>query len=105
MNREGAIAVELAQGRLSPDEDRIGGSVVAARREQLETFLYEHLAIAARARLRIDASRSWSHEYHLDYRAREIALEAASRHYRALTELGGIEPLLAQMAKNEGLAP
>ena len=118
MRRDVAIA-ELMRGRLSEDERALVTPTAESVREsqesapgerpltrrQIETFLYEHLSIAARARMRMDASRSWSTEYHTDYRAREIALAQASRHYRALLSMGAIDPLLAQMAMTEGLTP
>lgn len=106
MTARDAITVELDQDILSPDESALDGSAPGAGREKLEAFLYEHLSLAARARMRMDSARSWNYDYHLDYRGREIALEAASRCYRALLDMGGeIEPLLAQMFITEGLTP
>jgi hypothetical protein len=106
MKRDDAIAADLQQGLLSPDEDVIGGEREQLRREQVEAFLYEHLTIAAKCRGRMDAAIGWSIPYALDFRAREIAIAAASRQYRALLDLGGeIDPLLDQMAMTEGLKP
>ena len=105
MNRDDAIARDLEQGVLSPDEFSIAGEP-EPRRERLEAFLYEHLTVAARARRRMDAANEWSYQYALDHRAREIAIAAASRQYRALLDLGGeMDPLLDQMAMKEGLRP
>jgi len=106
MKREDSIVSEIVLGTLSEDEQTLGAQVIPGSRETLETFLYEHLMLAARARLRMDSARKWGPEYDRDYRAREIALDAASKHYRALLDLGGeIEPLLAAMILKERLTP
>lgn len=102
---------KLALGHLSREEQALqerGGVADPSEPlspEMLESLLYQHLHVAAQARLRMDAARSWSSDYHADFTARERALEHAAKHYRALRELGPIDPLLARMATNEGLNP
>jgi hypothetical protein len=107
----GATAVAMQEGNLSPSESAIGNDEApaineAATREMVESLLYEHVSAASRARQAMDRLH-WCPEYHAHYRAREIALMAASRNYARLLELGGaISPLLAQMIDAEGgLAP
>lgn len=107
MKRDDAIAADLSRGVLSPDEQVLdespGPEIEHGSREWHETWLYEHLTTAARARVRMDSAKSWSVQYHEDFRARENAIAKACDHYRALREMGEIEPLLAQMALTEGL--
>lgn len=105
MNRDDAIVRDLEQGVLSPDETALTGEP-EQHRERLEAFLYEHLSVAAHARVRMDSVHEWNQQYALDFRAREIAIAAASRQYRALLDLGGeMDPLIDQMAMTEGLKP
>jgi hypothetical protein len=107
---EAAIALQL--GGLSDSEAVLDGGGVApvdnanAERDFVESLLYEHVMAAQRARLAMDRM-SWGPEYHAHYRAREIALHAASRNYQLLLELGGeISAVLAQLINAEGgLAP
>lgn len=96
-------AAAMHRGALSPEESMLADDQVGAAREAIEGWLYEHLAIAGRARLRMDAAKSWSHEYHQDFVARDRAIAQASRHYNQLRLLGPVDPLLEQMAITEGV--
>lgn len=105
-----ALVRRLAIGRLSPAEEELvaehledepEGDLSLELREQL---LYQHLYTAQQARLRMEAARSWSREYHAHHLARERAIARAARHYHALSDLGApIDALLTQMATTEGI--
>lgn len=103
----GATAMAMQEGNLSPAESAISEPEEAppdtdAARELVESLLYEHVATASRARRAMDRL-AWCAEYHAHYRAREVALAAASRNYQRLIAMGGrISALLARMIDAEG---
>jgi hypothetical protein len=76
-----------------------------SEREFRETWLYYHLTEAGDARRRMDRAPTWG-DYEDARQIRAHALERASKHYRALLNLGGqMEQLLARMALAEGFTP
>ena len=91
--------------RLSPEEFAQVPDVRAERRLHHETFLYEHLATARRARAAMERAVSCG-EFTEHDGARMRALTQAREHYRVLLNMGGaFDSLLAQMAQAEGLTP
>lgn len=57
-------------------------------REFLETMLSEHLAVAARAKRRMEAADACDDQYIHDVGVRDAALKRARLHYLALIDLG-----------------
>lgn len=73
-------------------------------RELAQDFLYFHIDVARRARMRMDAAHAWSSDYHNDHVEREAAIAQASKHYSALIAMGGVQDaLLEQLARAEGV--
>jgi hypothetical protein len=62
--------------------------LVPGSREFLETMLAEHLAVAARARRRMDTADACDDQYIHDVSVRDAALKRARLHYFALIDLG-----------------
>lgn len=94
----------LALGTLSERERELTSAEPCGENPELrEQLLYEHLHVAQQARLRMDAARSWSHQYHEDFMKRGNAIARAREHYTRLRELGAVDAFLERMAMTEGL--
>ncbi|HSW83487.1 MAG TPA: hypothetical protein VLH12_08435 [Usitatibacter sp.] len=74
--------------------------------EAEQCWLFFHLDCARRARMRMDRMQTWNLQYVNEYRAHELALAGAERHYALLQSAGApIPDLLATMYITEGLNP
>lgn len=100
-----AIAQRLALGHLSAAEEDLAPKpeIEGLSQEMHEQLLYEHLHVAQQARLRMDSARAWSTDYHKDFTDRERAIRRAREHYRALQEMGRLDPFLDRMAITEDI--
>jgi hypothetical protein len=99
---------------LSTDERALSGDSAADAHmpetlDSIETehcWLFFHLDCARRARMRMDRMKTWNLAYVNEYRAHELALAGAERHYALLQSAGApIPDLLARMLITEGLNP